>query len=380
MRCGGRVALESYEEFVGRTTNWLYDYLTHVPRHRLIVLTQEIVNRTEFPQLEAWALDKHSFARRIWRRFAGRRMYPSDAKRLRAIKAGILHSHFGYTAVEDDEIHRIIETPWISSFYGADVYQLSRLPEWRSRYERLFSMCDRVLALGPKMKAELQKIGCPADKLTVQPIGVDCAMLPSASRVLPTNGVLKILFAGSFREKKGLQYLIEAVHLLNRQGVRFELDIVGDSSKKPGDEETKRMALQLISRFNLEALIRLHSWLEFRNLIRLALDSHVFVGPSVTAADGDAEGTPFVLQQMMATRMACIATRHSDIPFVYGDLSYLLVPERDSRAIADRLQAYVDSPHLLIEHGTALRQQVLTKFDIRQCATKLAAVYDTVSQ
>jgi colanic acid/amylovoran biosynthesis glycosyltransferase len=102
------------------------------------------------------------------------------------------------------------------------------------------------------------------------------------------------------------------------------------------------------------------------------------VAPSITAADGDAEGTPFVLQQIMATGMASLATIHSDIPFVFGKLRGLLVPERDSRALAERITFYANNTDALERDGLALRNQILNNFDVRACAARLSDIYDEI--
>ena len=118
--------------------------------------------------------------------------------------------------------------------------------------------------------------------------------------------------------------------------------------------------------------------LRFHEFLSLALDSHVFVAPSVTAIDGDAEGTPFVLQQVMATGMPSVATYHSDIPYLFGEHQHLLVPERDARSIADRLQRYVDIPDTLVSDGAILRDQIRCAFDLNKCAARLSNLYDAV--
>jgi colanic acid/amylovoran biosynthesis glycosyltransferase len=106
---------------------------------------------------------------------------------------------------------------------------------------------------------------------------------------------------------------------------------------KPGDLSTKESIFREINKFDLTDAVTHHSFLEYNQLIQIALASHVFVAPSVTSAAGDAEGTPFVLQQMMATGMPAIATVHSDIPYLFGRQKHMLVPERDADAIANRL-------------------------------------------
>ena len=373
------VALQRCDQFVGRTTNWLYDHLRFVPRYAPVVLCDRLLNREEFPALEARALKRESLSRRLWHRVTGYRWYPSDVLWLRRRALGVLHSHFGYVAVDDLALRQVLDVPWVVSFYGADVYQLGRLSEWQQMYARVFEQATRVMALGPAMAARLRRLGCPEEKLAVHALGVDVSGLPSKPRMLRMGEPLKILFAGTFREKKGVEYIVEAAALAQRAGVRLELHLVGDEMGKPGDCETKERVFRGIKRLGLESSVVHHSFLGFRQLIDLALWAHVFAAPSVTAADGDAEGTPFVLQQMMATGMPAIATSHSDIPYVFGEHAHMLVPERDAGAIAERLQRYAENPDTLVTDGMALHDRIRRAFDVRECAVRLADEYDTIS-
>jgi colanic acid/amylovoran biosynthesis glycosyltransferase len=372
------VALQRCDRFVARTMNWLYDHLRFVPGYTPFVLCDELLNRDEFPELEARCIYTEGFTHRVWRRLAGDRLYPSDWWRLRQLAPSVLHSHFGYVAVRDHVLCRTLDVPWIVSFYGADVYASGRRAEWQQMYARVFDEAVRVLALGPVMKTHLERLGCPAGKVDIHPLGVDVENLPSRARMLNPGEPLKVLFAGTFREKKGIQYLIEAAALALQAGVRLELQLVAGVMGKSGDCETKEAVFRQIRSLSLEDVVAHHSFLRFQELVELALRCHVFVTPSVTAADGDAEGTPFVLQQMMATGMPAIATIHSDIPYVFGEYKHLLVPERDVRAIADRLQRYVDDPDALVTDGKALCDRIRYAFDIRKCADRLRDVYDAV--
>jgi colanic acid/amylovoran biosynthesis glycosyltransferase len=270
----------------------------------------------------------------------------------------------------------MLEVPWFVSFYGADVYTWLGHPEAEKVYARVFEQATRVLALGPEMKKSLERLGCPADKIAIHPLGVDVQNLPSTPRVPKPGEPLQVLFAGTFREKKGLQYVIEAAGMARRAGVRMKLHVVGDVGTKPGDRETKEAAFQLVGRLDLEDVVVHHPFLKFQELMSLALRSHVFVAPSVTASDGDAEGTPFVLQQMMATGMPAIATVHSDNPYLFGEHARLLVPERDAGAIADRLRRYADDPACLVADGAVLRDRIRSAFDVSKCARRLSDLYD----
>ena len=372
------IALQRCDVFVGRTMNWLYDHLRFVAGYAPVVLCDRLDNREEFPALEAWVVNAASVTRRAWRRIAHDRIYPRDLWRLRKRFPRVLHSHFGYVAAGDDALQRALEVPWLVGFYGADVYLLGRSAEWKERYAELFERITLALALGPAMAHQLERLGCPAEKIEINPLGVDVQSIPFARRELVPGEPLRVLFAGTFREKKGIQYLVQAVARARRSGVPIELSLVGDAAARPGDAETKAEVFRLIRELGLEEAVSHHSWTPYAKLLGLALRSHVFVAPSVTATDGDAEGTPFVIQQMMATGMPVIATRHSDIPFAFGEHARLLVPERDAAAIADRLLAYAGDPQVLAEDGLALRAHAERALDVRDCALRLSRIYDAV--
>jgi colanic acid/amylovoran biosynthesis glycosyltransferase len=355
--------------------NWLYDHLRVVPRHSPVVLADLLQNRDEFPELVAMILHR-SVGRWVWRRFVPGRMYPGDVWTLRRYGPRLLHSHFGYVAAGDEQLHAALGVPWFVSFYGADVYMLGRQPEWVDRYGRVFEKCQRVLALGPRMAEELRRLGCPEEKISIHPLGIDPAGLPSAPRELRNGEPLRVLYAGTFREKKGIPYLLDAVALVRDAGIRVELHLVGDASGKKGDAHTKEEVFRRIRGYDLEGCTHHHSWLRFDDLVRLALQCHVFVAPSVTAQDGDAEGTPFVVQQMMATGMPVISTLHSDIPFIFGPHAHLLVPERSGEAIADRLKSYAEDPSRLTADGLRLSSHIRETLDVRRCAAALSDLYD----
>ncbi len=361
-------ALQRCDQFVGRTTNWLYDHLRVVPRYSVAVFTDELLNRLEFPEMVARDVSPATTLRRVWRRLAPNSIYPPDARELRKWAPVLLHSHFGYVGVNDFSLQEFLRVPWLVSFYGADVYQLGRLPEWRARCALLFERVARVLALGPYMADQLVKLGCPREKIRIHALGVDVETLPVQPRKLRPEEPLQLMFAGIFREKKGIQYVIESVALARQSGIRLKLHLVGDAGGKPGDLETKAAILEKIRQLGLDDVVTHHSFLKFQDMIELALRSHIFVAPSVTASDGDAEGTPFVLQQMMATGMPALATVHSDIPFIFGNLRHLLLPERDSKALAERISFYAKNTRALEEDGMAFRDQIRKHFEVRACA------------
>src|SRR5262245_37003336 len=102
-------ALQRCDQFVGRTTNWLYDHLRFVPRYTPVVLCDILANRHEFSLLKARRLRSRSFTHRVWRRIAGERLSPGDWWWIKRVRPCVLHSHFGYVAVEDLPLYRALD-------------------------------------------------------------------------------------------------------------------------------------------------------------------------------------------------------------------------------------------------------------------------------
>ena len=372
------VALQRCDKFVGRTMNWMYDHLRWLPRYEPLVLAGRLENRDEFPELEAWKWGRETLPRRVWRKTSGGRPYPLDLYRLRKRQPSVLHSHFGWVATGDHALRQALDLPWIVGVYGADVYELPQRPDWCARLQRIFQEADRILPLGPEMGRRLEEMGCPSRKVAVHNLGVDVEALHYQERDRDPEEPLRLLFAGTFREKKGVPDLIEALHLLRARGAPVQLDLVGDATDKPGDAETKAGILALIRKWELEDVVTRHPFLPFQELVTLARTCHVLVAPSVTAASGDSEGTVFIIQQMMATGMPVVSTRHADIPYTFGELAYRLVPERDPPALAAAIGRYLDEPSALPEDSLRFRRHAEETLDIRRSAEALADLCDEV--
>jgi colanic acid/amylovoran biosynthesis glycosyltransferase len=155
---------------------------------------------------------------------------------------------------------------------------------------------------------------------------------------------------------------------------------VGDAAGKPGDHETKETLFSEIRRLGLDDITPHSPFLSVHDLMKVALVSHIFIAPSVVSADGGAEGTPFVLQQIMATGMPVIATVHSDIPYLFGNLGHLLKPERGALAIADCLRHYARNRDELVADGMAPRERIHASCGAPECAARLRRLYDAVGR
>ncbi len=103
------------------------------------------------------------------------------------------------------------------------------------------------------------------------------------------------------------------------------------------------------------------------------------LAPSVTAANGEAEGIPNAVKEAMAMGMPVVATRHSGIPELVDDsITGYLVPERDAAGLAQRLDLLYAHRELWTAMGRAARIKVETEFDKNALNDELVRLYAAV--
>jgi colanic acid/amylovoran biosynthesis glycosyltransferase len=143
-----------------------------------------------------------------------------------------------------------------------------------------------------------------------------------------------------------------------------------------GDGRLRGELDRMIDELGLRAEVRLVGAKSHTEVIALLREAHLFIAPCVTAQSGDQEGIPNVLKEAMATGIPVLSTRHSGIPeLVEHDVSGLLVPERDSEALAERLAFLIDHPERWSAMGRAGRERVEAQFDSDRLDKELVELY-----
>ncbi len=294
--------------------------------------------------------------------------------------AHVLHSHFGNVAWRNLGAAEQAGMKHVVTFYGLDVNKLpTKDKRWLRRYRELFRSADLVLCEGPHMAQSVRKLGCPAEKVKGHHLGVEISRLDFRPRQWQDGEVLRILIAATFREKKGIPYALEAIGALQHE-VPLEITLIGDAAPEPESHAEKSRILEVIERHKLQPRMRMLGFQPHRVLLEEAYRHHIFLSPSVTAADGDTEGgAPVSLIEMAATGMPIVSTVHCDIPEVVrrGETG-LLAEERDVDGLLTHLRWLADHPGAWRPMLDAGRQHIEKEYDASQQGRKLAALYEKV--
>lgn len=381
------VVMHSTPVWLPQTQTWMYGQVSGLPDGvESHVVCQETANLDQFPvqrihtpsELPSW----RRLVDRSLRRLRLRRHSGLLADSVRRYRADIVHSHFGDVGWCDRKALSGSGARHVVTFYGLDVNYLPRRnAKWLTRYPELFISCDMILCEGPHMAQCIRNLGCPPEKVSVLHLGVSVREIAFRPRSWDGREALRFLIAASFIEKKGIPYALRALGRLRRQGVAIEVALIGDAPSGERGTKEKEEILATLREEGLEDCCRLLGYQPHAVLFAEAYRSHIFISPSVTAADGDTEGgAPVGLIEMMATGMPVLSTTHCDIPEVVVDgESGLLAGERDVDGLVRHLEWLVAHPERWRELEISARERVEMEFDVILQAGRLAAVYRSLA-
>lgn len=120
------------------------------------------------------------------------------------------HAHFGNTGEDWSFIHRLPDInvsedkSYVVSFYGFDASSL--LERDFDPYPNVFADADAITVLSGDMKENLIDAGCPPEKLTYNPLGIDTNFFEYKER-RRREGSTKLLIVSRLIEKKGVSML-----------------------------------------------------------------------------------------------------------------------------------------------------------------------------
>ncbi len=370
------------------TEGWLYNQVSYLPKQ---IESYVVCHKTE--NLEQFAISNlHNVTGNVqWKfnliRVLQRLGIPATGKYLlhvaRESKADILHSHFGGTGWYDIGAAQACGLKHVVTFYGLDVTWLPRArPVWQKRYRELFTHIDKVLCEGTHMAKCLAELGCPKEKVLVHHIGVCVDAITFVPRVWHPGEPLRVLIAASFREKKGIPYALEALGVLQRNHPNLELGItiVGDANDSRSSQREKTKILTVLDQYDLLKCTKMLGFQPIPILFDEAYRHHIFLSPSISAADGDTEGgAPVTIIEMIATGMPIVSTTHCDIPgIIRHSETGLLAEERDVEGLVQHLTWYIDNPHAWHMMVTAGRRHIEAQFNAVIQGEQLARVYENL--
>lgn len=219
-----------------------------------------------------------------------------------------------------DDILRQEFERWGMEYFGSD----PRLVEVE---EKEYTAADLITVPSRFAARSFTQMGVPTSKLRCVPYGVDLRRFKKEGD--PPTGKFHVLFVGQISFRKGVPYLLEGFQKLRHPQKR--LTLIG----------TMRPEMKLWLAGNSFENVTFLGSLPQSELSRYMSTSHVLVLPSIE------EGLALVQAQALACGCPLVSSTNTggEDLFTNGHEGFI-VPVRDSKAIADRLEELAQNPEL----------------------------------
>lgn len=263
--------------------------------------------------------------------------------------------------------------PYIVTAHGADVFGFKH-PAFSKLRSLVMQNATTVTTASQALKAKLLDKKVASNEILVLPMGVDSEIFTSHFGISESSApeckrsLTNILYVGRLTEKKGVSFLIRAIPTVKKLYPNIHLTIVGwgelavelkEESLSIGLDKNITFQGSVPNQF-LPAIYRKHS---------------IFVGPSIETQGGDTEGFGLTFVEAAMSGCLLLGTDVGGIRDIIQDgETGLLVKQKDSEAIAERILYALSKPAKMREISNNGKTRCIEKYDWKLISLKYTEI------
>jgi glycogen(starch) synthase len=174
-------------------------------------------------------------------------------------------------------------------------------------------------------------------------------------------------FVGRFVSEKGIPVLLQAVALLKREGLDFEVRLIGDGPERGNLED-------IVRRENLGNIVKVAGFLRGEELVKALSDVRVVIIPSVCEETAGLAA----IEQMMRGRLV-IASNIGGLGEVVGDAGLRFEPG-NVESLASCMKSVILDRSLIDSIGMNARKRAMQLFMRARMIQEHATIYSSIFQ
>ncbi len=176
-----------------------------------------------------------------------------------------------------------------------------------------------------------------------------------------SGGPTTLFYSGSFRDKDGLPFLLDAFDRLRTAGRDVRLVLTGAGSKTDRD-----LVLARIGESPFKDRIEFRGYLQDEDYLKALGSADILLMTRIDSPYANA-GMPFKLAEFLSTGKPVIASRVSDVPRYLSDrVEAMLVGPGDAAAIVRSVEYLLDHPGEAAAMGLRGRKKAIDVFEYKK--------------
>ncbi len=285
----------------------------------------------------------------------------------------LLHSHWLVPqGALGAMIARLAGIPHVVTVHGSDVLALRGA--WIDPVKRwALTHSDAITANSRATRDAVIRLGAPAERVHLCPMGVDPKRSPDSARVRAIRRSHKtapgplLAFAGRMVAEKGVQDLLDSLAMLRKKLPCVRAMLIGDGPERALFEAQART-------LGLTDSVVFLGWLDPDELLAHLSAADIFVGPSWFEAQG------LVFLEAMLARTPVVATHTGGIgDFVRHEETGLLVDKRQPAQLAEAVLRLHRDPDLARRIAAAGMSLAETEYAWPVCAQRFSALFSRLA-
>lgn len=270
-------------------------------------------------------------------------------------KVAMVFAEYGTTGEKIVSVCKELNLPLIVHFHGFDA-SIQNVIKQNDSYKRVFDAASFIIVVSKKMYQDLLKIGCPESKLVYNVYGPNEKFI----EVKPKFNKLQFISIGRFVDKKAPYYNILSFKKVLEKYPEAKLIMAGEG-------ELLNTCKRLVIYYGIQNNVEFPGVISAKKYRDYLSESLAMIQHSITADNGDSEGTPVGILEASAAGLPVLSTNHAGIPdVIINGVTGLLVEEHDVSEMAENMIKLIENKTLAQELGDFGKHHIRDNFNLKK--------------
>lgn len=242
----------------------------------------------------------------------------------------------------------------------------------RATEEIAYKISDNIITVDKRIKKYIEKV---VDNIFTYKRGniinnfVDIHKFSINNNICKSENIVKILCPRRLTLKNGVIYAAKAINIIHSEGYKVRLIIAGNGEEKTSIEK-------YINESHLNKFTELFGAIDNSKMPDIINKNDIILIPSVNISNVE-EATSIAAIEAMACGKPVIASDIGGLKEIITDgYNGFLVPEKDPKAIAEKIKYIISNPEIAKKIGENARRTVEEKFSTEVAIKKYIKIYN----